>query len=77
MRSKELLQKPVGPIPEPPEDLLYDLELSGNLESICDELELYSPYGEQNAQIKFHTVFDLEPGDLRIIGDGTHFMTVL
>lgn len=71
---KRAFTEACGPIPEPPENLLYDLELSGNLESICDELELYSPYGEQNVQIKFHTVFDLEPGDLRVIGDGTDFM---
>ena len=74
---REAFAKACGVIPDPPEDLLYDLELSGNLESICDELELYSPYGEQNAQIRFHTVFDLEPGGFRIIGDGTHFMTTV
>lgn len=74
---KKAFTEACGTIPEPPEDLLYDLELSGNLESICDELELYSPYGERNAQIKFHTVFDLEPGDFRIIGDGTHFMSTV
>lgn len=41
---------------------------------MISDLEKFAPYGEQNPQIRLHAVFHLDPGEYRVIGDGTHFM---
>ncbi len=73
---KKAFQDACGPIPEPPNDLSYDLELDlDDLTGTIEELKKFAPYGEKNPQIRFHATFDIDPLEFRMIGDGTHFMT--
>lgn len=64
-----------GPMPEPEKNMVYDLEFDLEaVENMISDLEKFAPYGEQNPQIRLHAVFHLDPGEYRVIGDGTHFM---
>ena len=65
----------IGEIPDAPEDILYDLELDmDNMDTICEELSSFAPFGEGNPQVVFHTTCNIDPMNYRRIGDGTHFM---